>query len=183
MDPVTLEMVALGAVRVAGALPVLRWPLAGSLIAIAVDLSDLLLMNLVDQGGLGDYQHWDKAMDAVYMATFLVSARRHFGRHEFRVAAGLFALRLVGVAIYLAAGTREVLLAVPNVFEFWFLFVAARDRLAPAYALTARRTAGWLLALLGLKLLQEYVIHGWRVLDSYNALDLLRSAGRWLRPR
>ena len=172
---ITREMLVIGAVRVLGALPVLRWPFAGALVAIAVDLSDLLWMNLVPPGSLGDYQHWDKAMDAVYMVTFLVSAGIHFGRSERRVAVVLFGYRLLGVAAYLVTGWRPVLLAFPNVFEYWFVFVAGRDRLAPAYALTPRRTGLWLTALTGLKLAQEYVLHVWRILDQYNLMTLLQA--------
>jgi hypothetical protein len=132
-------------------------------------------MNVVDAGGLGDYQHWDKALDGVYMVTFLVSAWLHFGRSERNVALGLFLYRLLGVGLYLAGGARELLLVFPNVFEAWFVFVAGRDRLAPGYALTPMRTALWLAGLTGLKLAQEYLLHAWRILDNYSLLDLLRA--------
>jgi hypothetical protein len=172
---ITREMVLVGAVRVLGSLPVLRWPFAGALLAIAVDLSDLVFLNLMAPGALGDYQHWDKALDAVYMVTFLIAAWRHFGRRERRVSAALFAYRLLGVAAYLALGWRALLLVFPNVFEYWFVFVAGRDRLAPAYALTPARTGAWLAVLTGLKLVQEYVLHVWRILDQYNLMDVLRA--------
>jgi hypothetical protein len=172
---ITRAMVLIGAVRVLSALPVLRWPFAGALLAIAVDLSDLVLMNLVTPGSLGDYQHWDKAMDAVYMVTFLIAAGIHFGRRERGVAVALFGYRLLGVATFLVTGWRPVLLIFPNVFEYWFIFVAGRDRLAPAYALTPSRTGAWLAGLTGLKLVQEYVIHVWRILDQYNLLDVVRA--------
>ena len=38
-----MEIVVIGAIRVLGSLPVLRWAFVGALIAIAVDLSDLVL--------------------------------------------------------------------------------------------------------------------------------------------
>lgn len=178
---ITDEMLLIGLVRVLGSLPVLRWPFAGAILAILVDLSDLLLMNLVDRGGLGDYQHWDKALDGVYMLTFLIAALLHFGRSERRVAVGLFAWRLAGVLAYLGLGGRAALLLFPNVFELWFLFVAGRDRLAPGYRLTAGRTSLWLGLMLLVKLVQEYVLHVWRVLDQYNLLDLWRGVGGWGR--
>ncbi len=49
----TIEVLVIAAVRIAGSLPVLRWPLAGGILAILVDLSDLLLMNVLDLGGEG----------------------------------------------------------------------------------------------------------------------------------
>jgi hypothetical protein len=48
----TLEVLVIGAVRVFGSLPVLRWPRAGGLLAIVVDLSGLLLRDTLDLGGI-----------------------------------------------------------------------------------------------------------------------------------
>jgi hypothetical protein len=72
----TAEMWIIALVRVAGSLPVLRWPFYGSILAILIDLSDLFLMNLLDLGGVRDYQTFDKALDQVYMAAFLFVAWR-----------------------------------------------------------------------------------------------------------
>jgi hypothetical protein len=40
------------AVRITGSLPALPWPLAGGIVAVLVDLSDLLLRDALDLGGL-----------------------------------------------------------------------------------------------------------------------------------
>ena len=61
----TLEVLVVGAFRILGSLPVLRWPLAGGILAILVDLSDLVLINVLDLGGIPDYQRFDKIMDLV----------------------------------------------------------------------------------------------------------------------
>ena len=61
----TLEVLVIGAIRILGSLPVLRWPLAGGILAIVVDLSDLLLRDVLDLGGIPDYQSFDKWVDAV----------------------------------------------------------------------------------------------------------------------
>ena len=63
----TQEMLIIAAVRVAGSLPVLRWPLLGGVLALLVDQSDLFMMNLIDLGGVSDYQRFDKYLDQVYM--------------------------------------------------------------------------------------------------------------------
>ena len=76
----TTEEIIIAFFRIAGALPVLRWALAGALIAIAVDLSDLFQMNLLDLGGVGNYQALDKWLDLSYMITFLIVALRWHGR-------------------------------------------------------------------------------------------------------
>jgi hypothetical protein len=60
---VTAEILVIAAIRIAGSLPVLRWPLAGGILAVLVDLSDLLLRDVLDLGGVGDYQALDKWLD------------------------------------------------------------------------------------------------------------------------
>ena len=72
----TLEELIVAAARVAGSLPVLRWALAGAILAIVIDFSDLFMMGLLSFGGVRDYQSFDKTVDLVYMATFLVAALR-----------------------------------------------------------------------------------------------------------
>jgi hypothetical protein len=176
---ITLEMVVVGAIRVAGSLPVLRWPLAGALIAILVDFSDLFLMNLLDLGGLGDYQAFDKWFDLVYMVSFLVVALRWVGV-ERTLAICLFAYRIVGVAVFEVVQWRSLLLVFPNVFEFWFVFVAGRNRFRPSYALTVRRTLFWFLILLAAKEGQEFALHQGKYLDRYRAVDVVVDWWNWV---
>ena len=95
----TLEELVITAVRVAGSLPVLRWALAGAILAILVDFSDLFMMNLLRLGGVRDYQSFDKIVDLVYMATFLAVALRWSGTPR-TVAVALFGYRILGVAAF-----------------------------------------------------------------------------------
>ena len=41
------------------------------------------------------------------------------------IAIALYAFRLAGYAAFEISGDRDILLAFPNVFEYWFIFVAA----------------------------------------------------------
>ena len=120
----TTEMWIIAAVRVAGSLPVLRWPLAGAFIAIFVDLSDLFLRDWIDLGGVKDYQRFDKSLDQVYMLTFLLVALRWQATPR-NIAVALYAFRLVGSIAFELTGDRAVLILFPNAFEYWFIFVAA----------------------------------------------------------
>jgi len=120
----TTEMWIIAAVRVAGSLPVLRWPLAGAFIAIFVDLSDLFLRDWIDLGGVKDYQRFDKSLDQVYMLTFLLVALRWQAVPR-NIAIALYAFRLVGSIAFEVTGARAVLILFPNAFEYWFIFVAA----------------------------------------------------------
>ena len=167
----TLEVVVIAVIRIAGSLPVLRWPLVGGLLAILVDLSDLLLRDLLDLGGVPDYQGLDKWLDQVYLACFLIVALRWVGPAR-TIAIGLYVFRVVGFLAFELTHERAVLLLFPNVFEFWFILVAA---------LGAARVSGWSRArlalaialLTALKEFQEWALHGARLFDSIGALEFV----------
>jgi len=175
----TPEMIVIGAIRIAGSLPVLRWPLAGGLLAILVDLSDLLLMNILDLGGLGDYQRFDKVLDLVYLGTFTIVVLRWTGV-ERTVALALLGFRLVGFAAFELSGERTLLLLFPNLFEFWFLLVAALHHCRTPVAWTGPTLTTALTVLLALKLVQEWALHQARLFDSITALEAIDLVWRWL---
>jgi hypothetical protein len=169
---VTLEVVVIAAIRIAGSLPVLRWPLAGGILAVVVDLSDLLLRDLLDLGGIPDYQAFDKWIDQVYQATFLIAALRWAGV-ERRIAIGLYLYRLVGFAAFELTGQRAFLLIFPNVFELWFLLVAAIHVARPAFTWRTASLAAALGTLVALKEVQEWALHGARLFDGISSLEFL----------
>lgn len=187
----TLEMLIVGAVRVAGSLPVLRWPFYGALIAILIDQSDLLLIEVLDLGGVGNYQTFDKYLDQVYLAMFMLVAWRWRGV-ERNVALALYLYRLTGFVLFEVTQTRGLLLYFPNLFEFWFLFIAARRQFGLQavlplrfYLADGRLNLGLALVLGGLialKLFQEYALHDARWLDSFTTLEAFEAALRFLNP-
>lgn len=166
----TWQMVAIGLYRVAGALPVLRWPFAGALVALLTDFGDLFLMDWL--GGIADYQRFDKVCDLAYMATFTVVALR-WRPLERNVALALLALRLLGDVLFELSGARAALFAFPNLFEFWFIFVAARDRFRPSASIDGRGAAIALAVLLVAKETQEWFLHVNRFLDGYVATNVV----------
>ena len=169
-----MEIVLIGAIRVLGSLGVLRWAFAGGLIAVAVDFSDLFLKNLLDLGGLHDYQRFDKLADLVYMGCFLCVSRRWRGPAK-TWAAGLFAFRMVGLLAFEATEARWLLLAFPNVFEFWYLANAGILHWRPNRVLDSRTAAVLLIALLPLKLFQEYALHHGKWLDDFSAIEAVEA--------
>ena len=175
----TWEMVVIGAVRILGALPVLRWAFAGAVIAILVDLSDLFMMNLLDLGGLRNYQRFDKYVDQVYMLAFLYVALHWTGLPR-TVAIVLYLYRLVGFVAFEITGMRSLIPFFPNVFEFWFVFVAALKHWRPDYVYTPRNVLFWGSVLLVLKEFQEYAIHWARWLDGFTAVEAVQAIWRWL---
>lgn len=175
----TTEEIIIAVVRVAGALPVLRWAFAGALIAIAVDLSDLFQMNLLDFGGVRHYQSFDKWLDVSYMLTFLIVALRWRGLAR-TIAVALFVFRLVGLGAFELTGERWVLAAFPNAFEFWFLLIAWMRHYRPQHQFDLRHAFVWLIPLVVLKEAHELVLHSWRGLDNYTAVGLVQSWWEWL---
>ncbi len=167
----TVEVLVIAAIRIVGSLPVLRWPLAGGLLAILVDLSDLLLRDLLDLGGVPDYQGLDKWLDQVYLGCFLLVALRWAGPAR-TVAIGLYAFRLVGFVAFELSHERGLLLLFPNVFEFWFILVAALGAARIADWSTARLIAA-IVVLTALKEFQEWALHGAKLFDSIGALEFV----------
>ena len=173
-------MLLIGAYRVAGALPVLRWPFAGALVALLTDFGDLFLMDWL--GGIADYQRFDKVCDLAYMATFAIVALR-WRPLERNIALGLLALRLAGDGLFELTGSRAVLFAFPNLFEFWFIFVVARDRFRPTLTIDTRAAMLALPLLLAAKESQEWLLHVNKFLDSYVATDVVADIWRLLMAR
>jgi hypothetical protein len=169
---VSAEEWVIAAIRVLGSLFVLRWAFAGALIAIAVDLSDLFLRAYLDLGGVSSYQAFDKWLDQVYMAAFLWVAWR-WGGVPRAVAVALYAFRLAGFVVFEFTGERGLLIFFPNVFEFWFVFVAAQRHWWPRFRYTAGRTGVAFFLLAAAKVFQEYALHVARWLDSFSARDVV----------
>ncbi len=109
------QVAVLVAFRVASALPTLRWPLAGALIALVADFADLFLMDAI--GGISDYQRLDKLCDLAYIATFLIVAARWSGLERV-VTLVLFGYRTIGEVAFEITAERALLLLFPNVFVF-----------------------------------------------------------------
>ena len=177
----TPEVIVIAAVRIAGSLPVLRWPLLGGLLAILVDLSDLLLMGVLDLGGVPDYQSLDKWLDQVTLALFLVVALRWTGPAR-TISIFLYGYRLVGFVLFELTGERALLLLFPNAFEFWFILVAAvGDERVSRWS--RGQLGGVLAALTIAKEAQEWALHGARLFDSITALDAIDQVLRRLTGR
>src|SRR5260221_683828 len=142
--------------RIAGSLFVFAWPFAGALIAMATDFSDLFLMDAL--GGIRNYQVLDKWCDQVYLGAFLLVALR-WPRPQRLTAIVLSSYRLIGFVLFELTHVREVLVAFPNVFEFWFVLVAGRTHFPPRLAAFAANDRVVLLPLLVVKEIQEFALH------------------------
>lgn len=200
----TTEMWLIAVVRLLGSLPVLRWPFYGALLALAIDQSDLFMMNILTLGGVSEYQVFDKYLDQAYMLTFLAVALRWAGPAR-TVSIALYGYRLAGVAAFEISGERELLMLFPNFFEYWVILIAglrqsgrepfpssaAAMEDGPAMRMAAVETARpfsrqqFVLlasALVALKLFQEYALHYGRWLDGITAVEAVEAIWRFLLP-
>ncbi|HMO54318.1 MAG TPA: hypothetical protein PJ994_07435 [Tepidiformaceae bacterium] len=175
----TLEMVVIGLARILGSLPVLRWAFVGGIIAVLVDFSDLFMMNLLDLGGLKNYQVFDKWIDQVYMLTFLIVALRWEGPAR-TIAIVLYVWRLIGFGVFEVWDSRALLILFPNLFEFWFLFVASLPHWRPSFRFTRKNVLISGGILLAAKLFQEYVLHVGKWLDGFTAVEAVEAIWRFV---
>ncbi len=191
----TTEEIIIAVVRVVGSLPVLVFPFPGAIIAMLTDMSDLFLMNLLDEGGVRDYQEFDKWLDQVYMVTFLIVALRWQGTPR-NIAVGLFAYRLVGFVTFEVTQQRDLLIFFPNLFEFWFVFVAGAKFLRldeqwrgephlrglVPFRYGRGQLAAVLPVLLAIKLLQEFALHVGQWFDDFTSVEAAEWIWRVLTP-
>jgi len=182
MPAMTTEMWLIAAVRIAGSLPVLRWPFYGALLAMAVDQSDLFIMNLVDLGGVNDYQTFDKYLDQVYLLAFLAVALTRWRGYERGVSVGLYAYRFAGFVAFALTRARSVLLLFPNFFEPWFVLIAGRHEFQLEQRLSGRRFVWVCVALAALKLTQEFTVHYLKLLDGFTAVEAVEAVWDFITP-
>lgn len=170
----TTEMWVIAAVRITGSLPVLRWPFWGAVLALLIDLSDLFMMNLLHLGGVRGYQSFDKWLDQVYMAAFLVVAFR-WETVPRLVAAGLYGYRLIGFAAFEATHERAILIAFPNLFEAWYLLIAGMKQFHLSLERRPALVTGAATALAAVKFFQEYALHVGKWLDAFTAVEAVEA--------
>jgi hypothetical protein len=164
------------ALRLLLPLTILRWPLAGGLLALVVDAVDVVLVDAI-AGFLGQppefgpiYAQLDKWLDLYYLGLEVVVARRWVEAVPRRTAYVLFAWRLVGVILFEITVYRPLLVLFPNLFENYFLYVLVARRWFPRFVpRTVNQSLVVSLVLLIPKEIQEYVLH-WEELHPWQWL-------------
>jgi hypothetical protein len=157
----TLGQAVVIVLRLLAPLIIPRFPFWGGLVAMLLDGTDVIIVELFGPGGMGDHYHQlDKVLDLYYLGLAAWVSLRWTERIPRLVSIGLFAYRLTGVVLFEIFGARWLLFLFPNLFENWFLFVAGRDRFMPSYLLDSiRRVVTWLAILYIPKFGQEYLLH------------------------
>ena len=72
----TTETLLIVALRLILPLTILRWPLAGGILALAADALDVVFASLVDLGGVTSYHSLDKYLDTYYLGLEAIVAQR-----------------------------------------------------------------------------------------------------------
>lgn len=168
----TLEELIISFVRIFASLIVFKFNFFGGLLVILIDFSDLFMMNLISLGGVRNYQMLDKFLDLFYISFFLIITLRW--RSDLRnISLLLFVFRMIGFGLFEVFEKRFILFLFPNIFEFWFLSIVLLSHYK-IYA-TKNKIIIVLLFSLVLKLTQEYILHIWKFLDNYRAVDVVNS--------
>ncbi len=178
----TTEELIIIAVRILGSLPVLRWPLIGSIFAIAMDNSDLFIRGWLDLGGVSNYQELDKRLDLVFIGAFMLSAMRWRGV-ERSIGIVLFILRIVGYVVFEITDERLTLLFFPNTFSYWFVAVAARRHFFGGSEPTRLTVVGIFAICVALSMTHEWILHGGQYLENYSATQLVEEWWGWIFSR
>jgi hypothetical protein len=157
----TTGQIVVIALRIVVPLLSLRKPLAGGILAMALDGLDVVIVELFGAGGMGSaYHQLDKVLDLWYLGLEAWVASRWEMRVPRIIALALFGWRVIGVALFEILDWRPILFIFPNLFENWFLFVLVVWRWFPRVDLRTWRPAlTWLLVLYIPKLGQEYLLH------------------------
>ena len=172
----TLEELIISAVRIFASLIVFKFNFFGAILVILIDFSDLFMMNLINLGGVRNYQFLDKFLDLFYIAYFLIIALR-WEKLLRNISILLFVFRILGFVLFEFFQNRLILFIFPNVFEFWFLGITLLFLLKSN--ITNRKIIIVLVITTLLKMIQEYILHVWKVLDNYRAIDVLNSLLDW----
>ncbi len=161
-----IASLAIVLVRLAVPFSIFRWPLAGILLSIAADASDVMVFEVTGYGFFGGvYHHLDKIFDIYYLFFAWLVARKWSDPFARRAATALFSWRLLGVIAFEATGYRPLFLLAPSIFENFYIFRTIAVKVKPSFAFTLRSLIIVLLAVGIPKVVQEYVMH-FRYIDQ-----------------
>ena len=154
------------ALRLVVPLTILRWPLAGGIVAMVLDGLDVVLVDALARA-FGEppefgpiYAQLDKVLDTWYLTLELIVTRRWHESLLRRTALVLYVWRLVGAILFELTDIHPILVVFPNLFENFYLYILIMWRLAPRLV---PRTLGQLLIVLVVlyipKAIQEWLLH------------------------
>ena len=168
----TFEELIISLVRIFASLIVFKFNFFGAILVILIDFSDLFMMNIISLGGVRNYQLLDKFLDLFYIGYFFLITLR-WEKTLRKISFLWFILRIFGFILFEFFQNRMILFIFPNIFEFWFLGITLLFLFRAK--ISKRKVIIVLFASVVLKLIQEYILHVWKVLDNYRAVDVFSS--------
>lgn len=138
---------------------ILRYPLAGGILAIILDNLDWHIKTLFGISPVGDYQLIDKGLDMFYLSLLFIVALRFKNLLIKRILIGLFVYRLIGFILFEITHLRFLLMVFPNVFENFFFFYLIVKSIAKEPKVSWPEVVVFLLTVTIPKLAHEYSIH------------------------
>lgn len=157
-----MAWIVVSIIRLVAPLLILVAPVAGSVVGILGDMTDIVWLDLLDATNISEnYNQFDKLFDLYLYLVMGYAARRWKNKVARNVAWGLLGFRAMGTLVYEVVKQRWLLLVFPNVFVWFFLFqlvsveVFKRDWVGKSYG-----RAAIIVVLLAIpKIYQEYLFH------------------------
>ena len=140
---------------------ILRWPLAGTILAILADTSDVLIFDYFDYGFLSGIQYHvlDKIFDMWQLFFEFLVVLRWKDVLAKNIGKFLFGWRFIGFVVFLIFGVREVFVFAPNIFEFFFLAMLIIWKFKPKFKLN-KKSLIIILLIVGIpNIIKEYLMH------------------------
>ena len=163
INGIALGVIIVTTIRLVVPFAIFRWPFWGGVATQIFDAVDVILVYLIGQGDYKSYHQTDKYLDSYVLAFMALYSWRRWRGLEQRIALGLFGWRMIGFLTFEMTDVRWILLIFPNLFLWWWLFIAWRDRYKPRMQITGRKAGIVLGVMFGPKMIQEMILHYWQL--------------------
>lgn len=160
MDPIIAVIIVILA-RIFIPFLILRFPLAGGLLAIVADISDVMIFEAFGYGILEgfSYHHIDKIFDMWYLFFEFLVVRKWSDELARRTGKVLFAWRFIGFLVFELTGFRAALLLAPNILEFFFLAYLVIKKFSKSFKFNIKSLIIVLLIVGIPNIIKEYLMH------------------------
>jgi hypothetical protein len=140
---------------------ILRWPLAGTALAILADTADVMIFEAFWYGFLEGvpYHVIDKIFDMWTLFFEFLVVRQWVDILARKTGMLLFGWRFVGFLVFIIFGLREAFFFAPNIFEYFFLTMLVIWKFDKKFELKKRSLAIILIAIAIPKVTLEYLLH------------------------
>lgn len=140
---------------------ILRWPLAGTILAILADTSDIMIFERFGYGFLSgiEYHFIDKVFDMWALFFEFLVVRQWVDILARRTGMILFGWRFIGFLAFMLFGFRQAFFFAPNIFEYFFITILIIRKFNKSFELKKKSLAIILIAIAIPSLIKEYVMH------------------------